>query len=129
MWSSLYSNRKCNEYEREYQHKSHLERIVNSKSVLVVNEPKKPSFLFRKAKNEQEQLTKNIKIHYENGLIIKKIIHLETHQMQYHPKKIKIKGCPAFDKSQHKDFQQNVVDNQNYVNMIINKYIRNFRRG
>lgn len=112
----LASNRKCNEHERIYQHKSHLERIVNSKSALDRQEPKKPSFLFRNCKKAQEEKTKNIKIHYENGLIIKKIIHLETHNMEYHPKNIKIKYCPAFDKTLAKDFQKKFINRENYVN-------------
>lgn len=53
MWSLLYANRKCNDHEQFIQHKMHLERITNIKSSVKVKEPKKPSFLFRKAKKEQ----------------------------------------------------------------------------
>jgi hypothetical protein len=131
MWSLLSSNRKCQEQERFSQHKAHLERIVSIKPCISNKEPKKPGFLFRKAKKEQAEEEKLIKIQYENGLIVKKIIDLETHYTEYHPRKIKIKGCPAFDRSLHKDFQQTVISNQNFVidiYLIFCKIFRNFLR-
>jgi hypothetical protein len=115
MWSLLSSNRKCQEHERFYQHKAHLERIVTIKPCISTKEPKKPGFLFRKVKKEQEDEEKLIKIQYENGLIVKKIIDLETHFNQYHPKKNKIKGCPAFDSTNHKNFQQKFINKENFV--------------
>lgn len=52
MWGVIYSNRQCNEQERLMQHKMHLQRIVDSKPAIKIKEPKKPSFLFRRAKKE-----------------------------------------------------------------------------
>ncbi len=49
MWHCNYSNRKCNEFEKQREHLQHLERITNAKSVVDKKEPKKPTFLFSKS--------------------------------------------------------------------------------
>ncbi len=111
----LYSNRKCNEFDRFQQHKLHLERIVSTKPAVKLETPKKPGFLFRKTIGKHHQNEKNIKIDYENALIMKKIIHLETHNTQYHPQKIMVKDCPAFDKRVLSDHPKNLIQRENYV--------------
>ncbi len=55
MWGAIYNNRKCNDHERFMQHKSHIQRIFGSKSTLDNKQPKKPNFLFRITKKEEEQ--------------------------------------------------------------------------
>jgi hypothetical protein len=111
----LYSNRRCNEYEKFYQHKSHLERIVNTKSAIKLSQPKKPAFLFRSNRQYHLGNEKNIKIDYENNILMKKIIEVETHDSKYHPYNLKIKDCPAFHKKQSTDYSKKVIEKENYV--------------
>jgi hypothetical protein len=117
MWGMIYTNRRCNEYEKFYQHKSHLERIVNTKPAIKISEPKKPAFLFKSNRQIHLANEKNIKIDYENGLLMKKIIEVETHDSNYHPHKLKIKDCPAFDKTQSNDYSKKVVLKDNFVKL------------
>ena len=66
--------------------------------------------------NESE---KNLKISYENNLMIKKFNELETRTRQYHPSKLKIKDCPAFTKiSQLNNFSDFEIFKENKVNTI-----------
>jgi hypothetical protein len=124
MWGLIYSNRKCNEKERIMQHKNHLQRIVEIKPAVKINSPNKPYFLFKSDKIDKDGrgnlilnfLETILKIQYENNLMIKKMVDLQTHSHKYHPEKIKIKECPALSKVNHsKDFKDLEINKENFV--------------
>lgn len=118
MWSLVYSNRKCNEYERTREHVQHLQRLVNMRPVIDVKKPKKPKFLFERAKKEQMEAENKQKIQYENNLVLKKIIEIETHLSDYNPIKLKIKECPALERANNpiiKSFEKEKINKQNFV--------------
>ena len=52
MWNLSYANKKCNEFERMREHRTHLERIVTSKHNINTTEPKRPQFLTTRLKKE-----------------------------------------------------------------------------
>jgi hypothetical protein len=66
MWGLIYSNRKCNEYERFMQHKYHLQRIADIKPAIKLKEPKKPGFLFRNNKKEKEDKSNLIRLKFSH---------------------------------------------------------------
>jgi len=58
MWNFNYSNRKCNEFEKQREHLQHLERVTNIKTAIDKKQPKKPSFLFNKENKISKEQSK-----------------------------------------------------------------------
>jgi hypothetical protein len=117
MWNLAYANRKCNALDKFVDHKLFLERIASSKPALKISSPQVFPFLKIKAKkiNLEEGksmiliiIENNIKISYENDLIMKKIIEYETHKTSYHPDMQKHYPHPSsnrFSKTSYSSFE------------------------
>ncbi len=115
-----YSNGKCQTYEKIRDHNMHIERILTAKPIIDIKEPSKPSFLVFRAKKEKMEQEKLSKISYENNVLLKKIITIESKPSPYNPANLQVKYCPAFDKtyfvSKKKKWD---IDKENLVDSLI----------
>ncbi len=116
MWNTHYSNRRCNEIEKIREHKMHLERLVTTKSALDVKEPLKPAFLVHKAKKEKMEQEKQMKIYYENNVLVKKIIDITNKPSPYNVVSLQVQRCPAYDKTYYQVKKKKLdLDKENLV--------------
>jgi hypothetical protein len=116
MWSLRYQNRWCNEINREKDHIEHIERVILAKPHIENTEPFRPSMFIRKMMNgnterglmDQEKKKNNITL----GGRLDKIFN--SHSI-FHPSKIKIKRCPAFQSTGFKEryFSKSLKKNNN----------------
>ena len=119
MWNLYHSNRSCNTHEKIKDHNMHIERVLTAKSTLDRNGPIKPSFLVYKAKKEQMEDERKDKIGYENDLLIKKIIKIESKTSPYNPVNLQVKICPAFNnKVYYHQKNRFEIDKENLVCFI-----------
>lgn len=116
MWNLTYTNRVCNEHERFKDHKVHVNKLLVVNSYLDTKPPYKPLFLVNKCNRTQNELDKNLKINYENRNLLGKIKTIEKKHSLYHPSKIVVKDCPAYNKTNFvKNTYQKRIDNENMV--------------
>lgn len=119
MWNLTYTNRVCNEHERFRDHRTHVNKLLVSKSWLDTKTPYKPLFLSSKANKTQNEIDKHIKINYENRNLLGKITSIERGHSNYHPRKIVVKDCPAYMKTNFiKNTRQYSIDKENMVRLI-----------
>jgi hypothetical protein len=120
MWTTHYSNRRCNEIEKIKEHKMHLERLVTVKTMLDIKEPKKPGFLVFKAKKEKMEQEKKMKINFENRVLLTKIIDIEKKPSPYNPVILLPARCPAYDKTTYQIKKKKYdLDKNNLVNLFL----------
>lgn len=116
MWNLTYTNRVCNEHERFRDHRTHVNKLLVVKSHIDTKSPYKPLFLANKNNLTQNVIDKNIKINYENRNLLGKIMSIEKHYSQYHPKRIVVKDCPAYKKTNFiQGTKQRNIDYENNV--------------
>ena len=119
MWNTQYANRKCQDFEKIREHKMHLERLVTIKRVIDIKEPNKPGFLVHKAKNEKMTEENNMKVNYENLVLLGKIRDIENKPSPYNNAVVKPIRCPAFDKTTFQRKKKNFeIDKENLVYLV-----------
>ena len=120
MWNLTFNNRVCNEHERFRDHRTHVNKLLVTKSWLDTKTPYKPGFLNCKAGKVQSNINSNIKINYENSNLLGKITSIERHYSTYHPKRIIVKECPAYNKTDFvKATRQKSIDRENIVSEVL----------
>ena len=120
MWNLAYANRVCNEHERFREHRTHINKLLMTKTFLDIESPYKPQFLMNKCNHTQNEINRNLKITYENDNLLGKIRKIEKNYSKYHPTKIIVKDCPAYRKTNfRKESMQKEIDTENYVRLVI----------
>ena len=103
MWSNKYLNRKCNEFVKEKDHNEHLHRIILSKPLITNSEPFKPSIFALKPKSHFSMTFSDRVRNRDNKTLASKLEKISVAHSIFHPVKIKIKRCPAFQSTGYKE--------------------------
>ena len=121
MWNLSYSNKACYQKDKFLEHQKHLNKLLSTQTYLDLQEPYKPLFLTNKNNRTQNKINESIKKNYENGVLLKKIKKIEKFPSAYHPSKLKVLPCPAYEKTNFvRSTRQKSIDTENLVSFFLN---------
>ena len=97
MWNITHGNTNMNRFERLMEHRGHLERLAQTKSVLNTKTPIIPSFISKKMVDPGSRMDRALKIKYENEIIYSRLKELLNKKSPYHPINTLPAKCPAYE--------------------------------
>ena len=115
MWNNTtHGNTNMNRFERLMEHKGHLERLAQIKTVLNTKTPKTPSFISKKMIKPVVRLERALKIHHDNQVIFNRMYEIKTKNSPYSACMNIPSKCPAYELfGHHRSRKKEIIKTEN----------------